>query len=401
MSEVRLNILDAGYAIHGTIHGSEIDALVASLSASPTTIEELQNALARFIKPVDGREPFAFFDAGTNEEPYDAGLVFFDLAARVVATESSYSYPQTHGFIFYHDGVKSTNVRISYYVPDDWILLNSIAEYKCLCDVRRAQNAASPPLDARGVLYGAITDYIVRECLAARKSSIKDPIAAIHARWLMTPRQDLRGQAPRTVMLLQRDFIEADLESREHQWSRLGEPAPCLNLESSTYRFAGFGTHEIVVYFDLVRYLISKCWKQVSKKQDISIPVEVARLDQIKSDWLNRPEADFEGKSPAYIIECERKRLPLVVPAEKVMLDDDCPLCRAMAGHTGPTFCHFDGSNMDDDFPFSFYLTRDEWETEREFQGKFDLEFEKERQQREAKLFNETSPHMRNQTVIH
>ena len=52
-------------------------------------------------------------------------------------------------------------------MPDDWILLNSIAEYKCLRDIRRAQNAASPPLDTRAVLYGAITDYIVRECLAA------------------------------------------------------------------------------------------------------------------------------------------------------------------------------------------------------------------------------------------
>ena len=232
MSEVRLNILDAGRAIHGTIHGSEIDAIVASLSASPATIEELQNALARFVKPIDGTKPFALFDAGTNEEPYDAGIAFVDLVARVVATESSYSNPESHGFIFYHDGKKLTNIRVSYDVPDDWILLNSIAEYECLCDVRRAQNTTSPPLDARAVLYGAITDYIVRECLAARNSDIKDPLAAIHARWLMTPRDDLRGQSPRTVMLLHRNFIEADLESREHQWSRLGDPAPCLNPES-------------------------------------------------------------------------------------------------------------------------------------------------------------------------
>jgi hypothetical protein len=401
MSEVRVNILDACHEIHGTIHGSEIDALVASLSASPATIEELQNALARFLKPVDGTKPFALLHTGINEEPYDAGIVFVDLVARVMAIESSWSNPETHGYIFYHDGKKLTNVRVSYNVPDDWILLNSIAEYKCLCDIRRAQNAASPPLDARAVLYGALTDYIVRECLAARDFDIEDPIAAIHAQWLMTPRQDLRGQSPRTVMLLQRDFIEADLESREHQWSRLGEPAPCLNPESSAYRFAGFGTHEIVVYFDLVRCLISKCWKQVSRKKDISLPDEVARLDRIKSDWLNRPEKDFEDKSPAYIIECERKRLPLAAAAERAMFDDDCPLCRAMAGHAGPTFWHFDGSNMDDDFPFSFYLTRDEWEAEQELQGKFDEELEKEQQQREAQLFNETSQHARNHTLIH
>lgn len=96
MSEVRLNILEAGRAIHGTIHGAEIDSIVASLSAGPTTIEELQNALARFIKPVDGIKPFALFDDGINEKPWDAGIAFVDLAARIAATETTYSNPQTH-----------------------------------------------------------------------------------------------------------------------------------------------------------------------------------------------------------------------------------------------------------------------------------------------------------------
>jgi hypothetical protein len=401
MSEVRLNILDANHAISGTIHGGEIDAIAAALSASPATIEDLQSAMARFVKPVDGMKPFDLFDDGTNEEPWDAGVAFVDLVACVVATESSYSNPPKQGVIFYHDGAKLTHVRISYFVPDDWLLLTSIDEYKCICDLRRAQNAASPPLDARAVLYGTIADYTVRQCLAARESGVENPVAEIHARWLMTPRDDLRGQSPRTVMLLQREFIEADLQSREDQWSRLGEPAPCLDPESSAYRFAGFGTHELVVYYDLLRFLISKCWKRINKRGDISIPDEVARLEQIKSGWLERPQENFEGKSPAYIIECERKRLPLAVSAEEAMFDDDCPLCRAMAGHAGPMFCHFDGSNMDDDFPFSFYLTRDEWEEEKQSQREFDEEFEKRWEQRKKILLDETDQHTRNQNIIH
>ena len=76
MSEVRLNILDTNRAICGTIHGSVTNAAVAGLSAEPETIEELQDAMARFIKPVNDFGPFAAFDAGTNDEPWDAGIIF-------------------------------------------------------------------------------------------------------------------------------------------------------------------------------------------------------------------------------------------------------------------------------------------------------------------------------------
>jgi hypothetical protein len=34
-------------------------------------------------------------------------------------------------------------------------------------------------------------------------------------------------------------------------------------------------------------------------------------------------------------------------------------------GDFGPMFWHLDGCNMDDDFPFSFYRTRAEWDEER------------------------------------
>lgn len=58
MSEVTLNVLDASRAVHGRVHGGVADRLVAALSADPETIEELEAALARFQKPVDGRRSF-------------------------------------------------------------------------------------------------------------------------------------------------------------------------------------------------------------------------------------------------------------------------------------------------------------------------------------------------------
>ena len=123
MSEVKLNLIDSHETLHGTIHGSVADACVAALSAEPETIAELSTALARYIKPLDEWGPFATFhsivhsldhspahswlsnSANTrlDTEPWDAGIVVIDLAARIVACESTYSMPQPSGEVHFHD----------------------------------------------------------------------------------------------------------------------------------------------------------------------------------------------------------------------------------------------------------------------------------------------------------
>jgi hypothetical protein len=401
MSELRLNILDAGRAICGAIHSGVADAAVAALSAEPETIEELQDAMARFIKPVSDCRPFAAFDAGTNDEPWDAGIIFIDLAARIVAAESSYSMPSAEGRVRYHDGVQATDVWLPYRAPDDWLFANSVAQYEVVCERRRAERSAAQPLDARPILYGAVVEFIVKQCLVARDSNAEDPIAEIHAKWLMTPRSDLREQSPRDLILKKFDFIDADLQSRELQWSFLGEPAPCLSQDSAAYRFAGFGTHEVVVYYELLRLLLSECWRRVSERRDVPIADEVARLEQIKAGWLEYPQPDFDGKKPAYILECERRRLPLIMSAEETVIDEDCPICQAMAEEYRPTFWHLDGCNMDDDFPFSFCRTRGEWEEEERRRKQFDDEFNRQWEQRKWKISDDGRPLANDDAVIH
>jgi hypothetical protein len=389
MSELRLNILDAGQAICGEIHGSVAEAVVAALSAEPETIEELQDAVARFIKPVNDDPSFAAFDDGTNDEPWDAGIIFIDLAARIVAAESTYSAPSAEGQVQYHDGTQATDVRLPYRVPEDWLFVDSVAQYKDICEQRRAEHLAVQPLDARPILYGSVVEFIVKELLAARGSNAEDPIAEIHAKWLMTPRTDLRGRSPRELILERIDFLDFDLQSRELQWSFLGEPAPCLAQDSAAYKFAAFGRHEVVVYYELLRLLLSECWKRVSEGKDVPIADEVSRLNEIKSDWLECPQEDFEGKSPAYVLECERRRLPLIVSAEDAVIDEDCPMCQAMAEEHMPTFWHLDGCNMDYDFPFSFHRTRDEWEEEENRLKQFNDEFNKKWEQQKRTSFDE------------
>lgn len=148
MSEIMLNILDAHRAIHGAIHGSCADRAVAALSAEPETIEELEAAVRRFAKPTGERGLFDFFHKGVCEQPWDAGIVLIDLAARVVACESTYSSPSREGRVRYHDGHAATDVWIDYRLPDDWKFVDWTEAWQSLTERRRKERAAAP-LNAR------------------------------------------------------------------------------------------------------------------------------------------------------------------------------------------------------------------------------------------------------------
>jgi addiction module HigA family antidote len=69
----------------------------------------LQQALGRLVKPLenlidagplDDQSPFRSFHKGENLEPYDAGILIIDLAARTVAVDSSYSSPSAEGHVY-------------------------------------------------------------------------------------------------------------------------------------------------------------------------------------------------------------------------------------------------------------------------------------------------------------
>ena len=379
MSEVRLNILDHTGTINGTVHGSVADAVVAALSAEPETVAELETALGRFIKPLDDQKPFYLFHGCVNEQAWDAGIVIVDLAARIVAAESSYSVPQARGEVGYHDGSQATEVCLPYRVPDDWLFVSSVYEYNACRDEHRGRRAV-PPLDPRRILYGpALTEFLVKRCLSAPDAKAEDPITAIHESWLMTPRADLLGKSPREVMLAKLDFIAFDLQIREWQWSVLGEGPPPLARDSFAYLFAGFGTHEWVVYYDLVRCLLSECWGRLQSQERIEATAEIARLEGIKAAWLEERQRDFDGRIPSAIIESERRRIPLVMSAKDMIIDEDCDLCQMLGDESlegfGPAFWHLDGCNMDEGFAFSFCRTREEWEEEERRRKEFDEEF--------------------------
>ncbi len=319
MSEVRLVVRERERDWSGKIHGSCADRAVAALSADPVTLEDLELAVSRFAKPDADFRYFVNLSRGLCDEPYDAGLVVIDLVARLVVVDSTYSSPGKRDSVCYHDGRCATSVDLPYCLADDWLFTSDSQNWQALADARRQERAAQPLRDLRDVFYGRpLLEFIAREVFAAfaRRDEIAgaakarreeeererqarypeaprerptsgdaeldedfaaidedegelesrpeqqryaglfyDTIRQIHADWLLTPRADLGGACPREIALDRHNHISRDIEDRCLHWSRLNECPPGLEPSSHAYRYGGFGTHELVKYYDLVRQL--------------------------------------------------------------------------------------------------------------------------------------------------
>jgi hypothetical protein len=404
-NELMVSIIDADRAVHDAMPAGMADTILAALAAEPETLEELQTAVARYDRHIVREGFLQALAEGVNEETWDAGVMIIDLPARLVVadTEPALYQPAPHGYALYvpdpppDDWLQIPDdevVWVRYELPGDWRFVNSLAGWRELAAERRRDRGANPPFDARPILFGRpVVEFIARECLAARGLDVEDSITEIHVRWLMTPRDDLRGQTPREVLLAKHEFMDADLQWRANQWSFSGEAPLELSRESAAYRFAAFGTHGNVVNFDLLQYLIKECLDRVNTREEaVVLEDEIARLERFKEEWLeNAAEYTY---SPARVLEQERRRIPFAVSAHDAVIDHDCPMCQMALDPLldGPTFWHLDGSHMDlyDNWVFSFHPTREAWEAERREWEEESRRFKERQEQRraEGKSFN-------------
>jgi hypothetical protein len=409
MSEVQLVIRDANQEIQAHRHGSFAESIVAALSAQPETIEELDKALERFIAR-DGGPYFYGFSSGADDEPYDAGLIIVDLAARLVVCDSTYFAASHEGSVTYHDGKGATEVEVRYHLSNDWCLTRDAMGWEVRARELRRERELAPPLDVRAVVYGEpLLRFIVERCFEVFKDQgtaaepneddprfqrEEDMLRGIHVQWLMTPRDDLCGRTPRQAMMAERRFVRDSLQDRELQWSYMNWCPPGLEPDSASYRFAGFGTHEMVVYYYLVRELLRCCRHGVSgewngsRAPDLSreafLETEIAYLTRFRETWLDSPFSESGDRTARSIIHNERARIPETISGHEAMIDEDCPLCRMQSEWPGPIFRHLDGCNMDDDFAFSFYHeTLQEWEDEKREQEEFSRRFDARRAEQE------------------
>ena len=420
MSSIKLNLVDSESTLSGTIHASIGDYCVAALAAEPETLSELEAALTRFQR--DPIELHFHLDLhpglDVDNEPYDAGILIVDLAARIVVCDSTYSLPGSSGVVGYHDGSNDQDCPIKYQLdPDEWLFLDSVNGFETRHYSRQQLRTLNPPLDARPVLYGRpLDEFLAKQIFQSISESNRTEIATaptsetsaqtsqsvspasdltqeehwhetdnpddvdplskqiseIHKTWLITPREDLRGKSPREVMLAKTDLISFDLESRCLQWSILLEGPPCLDRNSFAYRFAGFGQHEWVIYYYLIRSLISQginaALATQSSNAETKIDELIAKLEDVKLQWLSEPNERFSGHVPFIVLDNERKRMPEAMGGRTMVIDEECPICKMMGDEAeaglGVFFWHLDGCNMEQDFVFSTYLTKEEWELE-------------------------------------
>lgn len=448
MSEVRLVVREANRDWSGTIHGSSADRAIAALSADPVTLDELEVAVGRFAKHNPESRYFSNLRPGICDEPYDAGLVVIDLVARLVVADSTYSSPSRTGTVTYHNGRCATDTSLQFHLADDWKFSSDGLCWEGLADSLRRKQAAKPVRDNRQVFYGRpLLEFIGRECFAAfaRREEIAkavrsewaeharkrlaedegvspdqidasrlteevitpktwegekvythlyyDTISEIHAAWLLTPGDDLGGLCPREIALDGQKRLDWDMQDRCNQWSFLGQCPPGLPESSHAYQFAPFGTHELVMYYEMVRSLLWSCWAQLTEMAESPrgaqlfealtvgdfLTTEVARLEAVREAWLDAPDGESHGRTPRSMIHRERARLPEAMSGHEAMVDPDCPCCQMMADMPGPMFWHLDGCNMDNEFAFDIYhQTREEWDAEQrrweEHNRKFDAE---------------------------
>lgn len=369
MSEIRINIFDQNRKISGEAHGFFGDALVAALTAEPETIEELESALQRFIERESDWSPFRMFRGHEDFEPYDAGIVIIDLAAKLIASESTYSAFSRKGTIRIVDD-DGNDFGLPYRLSDEWKIVSSILKYNYLSEKRREKKLRNPRFDARKTLYGQqLFEFIISECAANRGSEDENLFAQIHAKWLMLAQDTLGGKTPREILLDKQSFIDFELHSRALQYSVTRTCPSPLPKTSNAFIFSGFGTHEIVVYYNLIRFLLDETFSN----ETLNAP----DLAKAADHWLNSSDGEHAGRLPAFIIESERSRMNLTMSAHECLIDEDCEICQMMAADFDtPAFWHLDGSDFEYDmFEFSFFKTFEEWEADQREMEKFNREF--------------------------
>lgn len=383
MSHVRFNISDRDGSVSGDLHGSMTTPLIAALTAEPETIAEFESALHRYVKSESDWPPLHGFRKNEDLEPYDAGIVAIDLAGRTVGFETTYSIPHAEGNVRVPSEFadEDDDVYIPYRLPDDWTFVETIPCFKGARITNREKRSQRMPCDARPILFGRpLIEHIVGEISGQANLDEENCFAEIHAEWLMTKRADLGERTPREVLFDKQDFLDFDLHTRSLQWSFTKVCPPPLDKDSFAYINAGFGTHEWVMYYEMIRYLLADSAKQRADGSVSDLESEIVRLSRVRDGWLRSPDSESWGQLPLEIIDLERRRVNMTMTAQQVLIDENCPCCVAMSqDFDTPMFWHLDGCNMDEGFVFSRFETFDEWEAHERELKEFNREYEKKR----------------------
>lgn len=387
--EIRLVVRATDATLQWTADEWTLLVVFAALSAEPETVHELGQAMRRYLPEHALLETGERVETLSHASETNGEWCVIDLVGRTAVVNDGMELPDQGGA--YQTELEEGAIGFPIVwldTPDDWCFRTATDGWERDVARRYVTALKIPKVDKRDVLYGTpcmrfIAESVLRmapecqgECERRRdEEDMLEPTFTrrIHAQWLMTIRDDLAGRTPRQVLLADRKRIQLDLEHRAEQWTRQAEAPVSLSEDSMAYRYGGFGTAEVVIYFELLRALINTAWQQVGAPQTPTLAELVKQLEAYCDGWWRDPNSGFEGpRSPMELVQLERLRVPFLDTHEDH--DDDCPICMAQrAGAFGPSFMWFDGHHLEleDDFAFSLADSYEAWESDR---GLYDWE---------------------------
>lgn len=391
--------------------------LLAVISDDPDSWDEMNHlwprhrttGLPKFLSSI-------VFDSVSREQAYqtitqDPRFVWIDLRSKRVATGSHFA--KTGGdtqFATRASGVGAKSQPIGIHLPPWWQLLENVEAHESLAE---STKPIKRPLTDRSVLYGGLMFRFIAESLwiaftehdrtpinvtrhqALKAVNTSEPFQIpyeiqlrIHREWLMTPRAEMCGKRPREILHGCHAWIESLIKTQRARYlSGLPNVAAPADLGSVVHGPIGFS--EMVMYFEYCRHLLSAGWDFLgmhsgqqgrfvaiaddAKRRNFFVDRLVEFMCRAADLWM---ESAYEGgATPRTIIECDRRRVArgIGVPIEGMFPfdapigshEEDLPEADAMdESVVGPAFEFLCGHQLelDGEFAFSGYATREEWE---------------------------------------
>ena len=370
---IRLTLRTADGGMSWTVDEWTVFVALAALSAEPESMAEFFDAVRRYQPNHRWDETGQAADQGSCTPEHESWCLI-DLDSQSVVAGGEFTLPKRGASFRAVDNEQGDGFSIVWIdAPRSWSFQPGGDDWRSAIAERRETLERHKRIASRAILYGRpMLEFVGNSVLAKVEKEPGDKhryaaIREIHVAWLMTERQDLLGHSPRHPLLRHREHIDLEINHRSEQWSIQGFAPPALNVNSAAYEFAGYGTSEVALYFDLIRSVLEEAWERVVEGES-SCELLIEWLAEHLDQWLDQPlEDESGGQSCNDLIESERRRMPVV--SDDSHLDCDCPICRAQAEGafgTGPTFIFSDGHHLEleDEFAFSLTESHEEWERE-------------------------------------
>lgn len=377
-------------------------ALMAMASEDPNTWRDLELVWERHAYPAMPKQfddlPWEAIDPEEAREALDVqnSWVWIDMVDKRLVASSLFAEWELN---MVYDMTEDAEGRACWPVSLDlapwWELVvdaepeDVVAPREVPLEVRRTD---------RNFLYGRpfmehVADCILGFVASARGSEmdqwndetdLEDLMLDVHRKWLMTPRTDLNGAIPRTLVHGGADWIDR-LGRSQARRAADQKQLYALSMEFSNVDVAPMGREEMVAYSEWCRDLILEGWRWSWNMFPRGPRVVETRhreelLAFLESQSVALLQRCQEGAPPpGLVIECSRRRIPVAtsLPVQGMTWPEldgsatecDCPVCRWQAdqvagGNLNGLSMGFGESQwmeLDGEFAFSMYETREEW----------------------------------------